>query len=185
MEQNLKVKKSKLALKQALLILMEKKSFHKISIKELCEMANLDRSTFYANYGDINMLLLDVHNDVFLGMSKSIDRTFRISIETTYEEQVSSLFNIIKYLDNNKDIFMLLLSNNNENLFERHLTDYYMNLLVTKNASYTERYIFLYHSIGSFSLIYQWLLDESPCQPKELAELICKMSDSARKNNKI
>lgn len=185
MEENLRIKKSKLALKQALLNLMKKKSFNKITIKELCELAQLNRSTFYANYEDINKLLLEVHTDIFLNMSEVLGESWKTPHEISYEERVGSLIRIINYLEKNKDTFQLLLSNNDENLFEKNLTDYYMNLYITKNASYMDRYIFLYHSIGSFSLIYQWMGDRSPCPIKELAELICTMSGSARAHIKM
>lgn len=180
MEQNHRIKRSKLELKKALLIMMKKKNFNKITIKELCELAKLNRSTFYANYEDINKLLLDVHTGIFLDMSKVLGDTWTTLHETTYDEHVDSLIKIINYLEENKDIFLLLLSNNDENRFEKHLTDYYMKLFIKESAPYVERYIFLYHSIGSFSLIQQWMCDDLPCPPKELAELISKMSYSAR-----
>lgn len=70
--------------------------------------------------------------------------------------------------------------NNDENMFEKHMTDYYGKLYVPQEASWRERYVFLYHSIGSFSLICQWLEERSPCGPEELAELICFMAESGK-----
>ena len=43
--------------------------------------------------------------------------------------------------------------------------------------------MFLYHSIGSFSLICQWLEERSPCGPEELAELICFMAESGKEKS--
>ena len=41
----------------ALIALMEKKSFESITIKELCEKADVNRSTFYSHYQNLNELL--------------------------------------------------------------------------------------------------------------------------------
>lgn len=179
MKQNTRVRKSKLLLKQALLSLMKKKSVNKITIKELCELVGLNRSSFYSNYVDIHELLLDVHMDVFHNMTEVMGDSWKAPFESSYQEQVDSIINILNYFKENYEIIELFLSNNHNNLFEKNLTDYYMNLYQTKNAPYQERYIFLYHSIGSFSLVHQWMLDKSPCLPDELAELICNMSNSA------
>lgn len=177
---SLKTNKSKLSLKQALLTLMKKKSFNKITIIELCELADLNRSTFYTNYEDINELLFDIHTDLFRSMSEVLGSSRKASSESSYEEYTGKLIKIVKYLEKNKEIFQLLLSNNEDNLFEKNLLDFYMNLYVTENDSYIDRYIFMYHSIGSFSIVSQWLHDKTPCSSEELAKLLCAMTDSVR-----
>ena len=40
----------------AFLRLMQNKDLKEISVSELCEMAEINRSTFYANYDDLNVL---------------------------------------------------------------------------------------------------------------------------------
>lgn len=180
MEVNIKVNKSKLSLKQALLALMKKKSFSKITIKELCKLANLNRSTFYANYEDINELLFDIHTDFFHGISEVLGSSRKASHDSDYEEYTEKLTKTITYIEENKETFQLLITNNEENLFEKNLLEYYVSLYITEHNSYIERYIFMYHSIGSFSLVSQWLQDKTPCSSEELAKLICAMSDSAR-----
>lgn len=180
MEPNIKINKSKLSLKQALLILMKEKSFLKITIKELCKLANLNRSTFYVNYGDINELLFDIHTDFFQGISDVLETSRKAPHESSHEECIEKLTEVIKYIEENKETFQLLHSNNEGNLFEKNLLDYYMSLYVKENDSYMERYIFMYHAIGSFSLVSQWLQEDIPYPLEKLAKLICEMSRSAR-----
>lgn len=180
MESNIKINKSKLSLKQALLILMKEKSFLKITIKELCKLANLNRSTFYVNYGDINELLFDIHTDFFQGISDVLETSRKAPHESSHEECIEKLTEVIKYIEENKETFQLLHSNNKGNLFEKNLLDYYVSLYVKENDSYMERYIFMYHAIGSFSLVSQWLQEDIPYPPEKLAKLICEMSRSAR-----
>lgn len=51
------MKKSEKVLSNALLTLLQEKSFSKISVKNLCETADVNRSTFYANFEDKYQLL--------------------------------------------------------------------------------------------------------------------------------
>ena len=44
----------------ALVELMQEKPFHKITIKEICDRADLNRTTFYLHYEDQNQLLNEI-----------------------------------------------------------------------------------------------------------------------------
>ena len=44
---------------QALLLLLEKKDFDYITVKEICEKAGVNRSTFYLHYETIDDLLME------------------------------------------------------------------------------------------------------------------------------
>lgn len=61
--ENKKIQFSKQLLKAALLDLMEKKELHKITIKELCAAANVNRSTFYSHYEDIYHLVNEIERN--------------------------------------------------------------------------------------------------------------------------
>lgn len=180
MSEDKRIRKSKAAMKEALLTLMKKKEFSKISVKELCGLAGLNRSTFYANYKDTDELLLDVHTDVFQQMTEALGDDWTAAYDAPFCRRREALSRIIQYLAGRQEVFSLLLSNNDGNMFEKHMTDYYGKLYVPQEASWRERYVFLYHSIGSFSLICQWLQEESPCEPEELAELLCFMAESGK-----
>ena len=54
-----RIRKSKNALKKAMFQLMQKKAVSQISIRELCELAYVNRSTFYSNYGKEFKKLVD------------------------------------------------------------------------------------------------------------------------------
>ena len=49
-------------MKEALLSLIDEKELHRISVKEICEKANVARSTFYAYYDVIDDCLLVIEN---------------------------------------------------------------------------------------------------------------------------
>lgn len=194
--QNVKIKRSKAALKQALLRLMKYKKLSRITIKELCEEARLNRSTFYANYSDIYELIQDIHTDIFDKMYENLKEEPDDFQENVWKSRTEAVTRIILYIQDNLDIFQLLLTNNDDNLFEKHLTAYYMNQYTLsdeirspkdnrygmpfgykiQDKTWEACYLFLYHAIGSFTLVHQWVTDKCPCTAQELAELICAQS---------
>ena len=50
------------SIEAALLFLLDEKELHRISVKEICEKANVARSTFYAYYDVIDDCLVVIEN---------------------------------------------------------------------------------------------------------------------------
>ena len=59
MKEDLRVKKTKSALRKAFSNLLKTKSFNKITIMEICETAMVNRVTFYSHYKDKQSLFMD------------------------------------------------------------------------------------------------------------------------------
>ena len=54
---DIRIEKTERAIKQAFMALRAQKPLEKIKVKELCDLANINKSTFYAHYQDIYALL--------------------------------------------------------------------------------------------------------------------------------
>ncbi|HWT75545.1 MAG TPA: TetR/AcrR family transcriptional regulator [Mobilitalea sp.] len=59
-----RVKKTKKTLKQTLITLLDEKPFEQISIKELCDLAEISRITFYTHYSDKYELIEEIFQDM-------------------------------------------------------------------------------------------------------------------------
>ena len=70
---NRRVKMTKKLIKDALIDLMDKKTINKITVKEICQYADINRSTFYLHYTDQYALLEEIEND-------TINKTPRINL---------------------------------------------------------------------------------------------------------
>ncbi len=55
---------TKFLIRRALLALMRKKPIQSISVKELCELAGINRGTFYAHYRDVYDLLGSIEEEM-------------------------------------------------------------------------------------------------------------------------
>lgn len=69
---DLRTEKTERAIKNAFLELRGKKPLEKITVKELCSMACINKSTFYAHYEDIYALSAVLEKDVVNSVLKSI-----------------------------------------------------------------------------------------------------------------
>lgn len=176
---DIRISKSRAALKSALLELMKKKKITRISIKELCQKAGLNRSTFYDNYADIYALLSDIHQDIFDGMNAFLENSYPRYGKDVHPSHVEILTDILDYLKDNQNTFQLLLTNNEGNLFERHLSEYYLEKYLPANADYELYCRILYHTIGSLTLIHHWFSDGFPCSSAELARIINNLSNDS------
>ena len=72
MKTDARVKYTKMVLKKALLELLEHKPVNKITVKEVCERAGLNRATFYAHYTDCFDLLESIEEELFGQFERSM-----------------------------------------------------------------------------------------------------------------
>lgn len=59
-------------LKESFLTLLKQKPVNKITVKEVCEMAELNRATFYAHYSDCFALLESIEQELLEAFQKSL-----------------------------------------------------------------------------------------------------------------
>ena len=67
-----RIRKTKQAIRNALFQIMEEKSIDKITVAEIVQKADINCSTFYFYYEDINDLLRQTENEVFETFVRSI-----------------------------------------------------------------------------------------------------------------
>ncbi len=82
-----RVRYTQRVLKESLLSLLKEKPINKITVKEVCELAELNRATFYAHYSDCFSLLESIENELV--------EEFRLSLDHMKPLDVSSLIEAI------------------------------------------------------------------------------------------
>jgi len=77
---DIRIEKTEKAIKNTFLELRSKKALEKISVKELCELACINKSTFYSHYEDIyalsETLEIELVNSIVNSIPKNIEYTF-------------------------------------------------------------------------------------------------------------
>lgn len=167
-------RKSKAALKNSLTQLIAKKSVEKITVTEICALADVNRSTFYAHYGSVEQLLCDIHKDLFADMDRFLGlEDPSLPLKRTSRQVLTDVLDYMR-----SDRFRFFLDNNASHLLERNLSRYYTEKYCAADASLAHRYALFYHTIGCFSLIQQWIADGCPCSSDCLAQQLIQLSSS-------
>ena len=75
---DMRVVKTRRAIRNALIELAEEKDVEKITVKELCERAEISKPAFYSHYGNIYDVVDEIENEV---VQKVCDRMAHRSID--------------------------------------------------------------------------------------------------------
>ena len=68
-----RVRKTKAQLRAGLARLMQKKSIKEITVKELVDEVDINRSTFYLHYSDIYQMLESIENELMDEIAQAIE----------------------------------------------------------------------------------------------------------------
>ncbi|MDE7428931.1 MAG: TetR/AcrR family transcriptional regulator, partial [Lachnospiraceae bacterium] len=110
---NRRVKLTKQLLKDSFCELLEQASIHEISVRALCENADINRSTFYKYYDSLYDLLKEMEDDFIEAIEKSLSVG---NADTT-----DRLAHILCYVQSNSRMCKLLLSSNIDPDFPKRL----------------------------------------------------------------
>ncbi len=91
-----RVRYTQKVLKDSLLQLLEKKPINKITVKEVCELAELNRATFYAHYTDCFALLESIENEMLEGFEESLKYIRSLDVTSL----MSAIYEMIERNDN-------------------------------------------------------------------------------------
>jgi AcrR family transcriptional regulator len=162
-------------IKDSLLSIMEDKPFDKITIKEICEVADLNRGTFYLHFQDINQLLEEIHDDIF----KKLDEA--LSMESSQERYVS-LLTIFDFLHKNRAMVGVMLFKNSNTAFMKKLLNtirltYENNLKDIYGIENIEEYQYQFSFIiyGAIGIFMTWAENGMEEDTKVIASRLDKM----------
>ncbi len=167
---NRRILVTKRILKESLLSLMKEKSISKITIKEICDLSEMSRSTFYLHYQDQFELLNDIENDVLTNTFEALNN-LEGSVNT-----IESIESFLNYVKQNKETFGVLLCQSETEAFQtqiiNNIADYVKESVPETAAHPNENYLFTFIMHGSLNVIRTWIKNEFDVPVNSLTELI-------------
>lgn len=163
---NRRVRLTKQLIKDSLVELMAEKPINRITVKEICSCADINRSTFYLHYTDQYALLQELEND-------TVNITPRINL---YEgkELYNVLVDFFIFISENKKIYTILLENSSS--FRGKVLDKVFGKSEEKpvwisgmSLENEMHFKMLLSALGGASLIEKWVFGEIESTPQELA----------------
>lgn len=171
---NRRVRMTKKMMKDAMLELMESRPLEKISVTDLCENADLNRSTFYAYYEDVGQLLAEIENDVLNQLPVAPDKIEDYSNDTF----LSILETFFEYVRENERLFRILIIKRDSNSFHSKLLNTVMEKyrdLSNKNSILPSRYKYLFCLRGVMGIMKEWIIEGFPFSSREFSRIALQM----------
>lgn len=180
---NQRTRLSKMLFKNALMdLLKEKGSVAKISVRELCDRAELNRSTFYAHYQEPNDLLIEIEAEL-------LDATEEHLKKIGAENDIGAhkyILSFLQYIRQNDKPFRTLLIDSTDPEFrsrfmQQSIIQFVDNLRIELPKE-LEQYIFSYILNGNTGIIIQWIRSDYAADENEIVNLLFSINHSALAN---
>lgn len=180
---NQRTRLSKFLLKNALMdLLSEKGSVTKISVRELCERADLNRSTFYAHYSEPKELLEEVEAEL---LDATREHLQKIGAENDIGAHRYLLSFLIYIKENDKPFRTLLIDAGDPEFRSKFMQQSIIQFVENLNISFPkdqEQYIYSYILNGSTGVIIQWMRSDYSIDENALVDLLFFINQSALVN---
>lgn len=173
-----RVKYTKMVIKDSFVALLNVKPISKITIKEICEKADINRATFYSHYKDQYDLLHQIEEELFNDINQYLTGEYStVSVEST-----NIMTKILLYIRKNSGICKVLLGKNGDVHFEKLIAELVEQQFIAdwieKKTITTEdvEYIYTFILNGCVGIIKKWLDSGMKKEENELAGLILNLS---------
>lgn len=172
-----RVRYTKMVLKQSLLNLMREQPIEKISVKEICEKADINRGTFYTHYKDPYDLLAQIENELFDEINVSVESALKA-------ESISGLLDeIFVSIQRNIDLCQVLFSDHGDKVFVRRIMYIareksiaeWKKIIPSAKDEQLER-LYTFYASGCIAIVQDWFQSGMKESPQELSDFIERIS---------
>lgn len=171
-----RVRYTKKVLQQALLTVLQKKNIDKVTIKEICEEAKVNRGTFYLHYSIPNDLLMEIEQQFIEENMLIFSSYFKPGYETSY---MADLFTGIL---RNKDLCRIIMGKNGNPRFIERIQNMIRPSVVDgwwrefpKHKREDLDYVYDFIFSGSMRLILNWIEDNQSLSAEDLAKRLDRL----------
>lgn len=170
-----RIRKTKKVLKESLAILLLKKNINNITIKELVDLADVNRGTFYLHYRDIYDMLVQIETEMLNDLEK-ISMKFPAGLLN--ESAQPYICEIFQYIADNQTFCRMLLSPHGDMAFVDKLKKLveekcFRTLMESfpENALQHYQYFASYTVSGCVGLLQKWMEMDMEVSPQELSQV--------------
>ncbi len=178
---------------EALLTLLEKKDFEYITIKEICDTAGVNRSTFYLHYENTRDLLKEATRyiiDKHLGYYEVDQQRISLQFEACKREELlfitdKYLIPYLTFIKDNQRLFKVSVKqfhsmHMDEEVYDKMFQHIFSPILARFRIPEAERdYVMKFYLTGVFAIITEWLAKRCSDDMKTVIKVItdCVMGD--------
>lgn len=169
-----RVKRTKRVLRECLFNLLENKTIDEITVKELTEAADINRSTFYFYYNDINDMMMQIQNEIFDVFEATVMNTQGKFI--TAEDFRDYILRFLNFCKEYEKICKFVISNDPNNFLSKKIKKTLLSHIPDSNKVFPEndpkRYLTCFGLSAMWETVLQWMYDGMKVEPEKMAEFM-------------
>ena len=172
---------TKMLMKQAYLRLMRQRQPGQITVKEICEGAEINRSSFYLHYTEPNDILKELEDEAIGQISE-----YLLSIGSSKDSAPDAknyLMSFLRYIRNNDELFRTLLVKNSDPHFRRKLSEF--ALTMTESSFYVsideekKTYIYKFIISGCLELLSDWIQTDYVLADQKMCSMLYSLCEGS------
>lgn len=169
-----RVKRTKRVLRECLFELLETNTIDEISVKELTEKADVNRSTFYFYYKDIADMVRQIQNEIFDVFYETV-MTQQASF-VTVEDFTEYILRFLRFCKEYESICKFVISNDPKNFLSNKIRTSLLEHVPDSSKVFPENDARNYLTCFAVSAIWQtilkWMYDGMKVPPEEMAQFL-------------
>ena len=172
-----RVKYTKMILKKSITELLTEKPIEKITVKEICERADVNRGTFYSHYSD----QFDLYNSIIGELIEGVFERLGDFLTSGRQDLLKSVALVYEYIKENSTLVGVLLQSNTGYSLDTQLCEiiekvYLKNIKnnVSDDSIVDAAYSFM--ASGNIGLIKYWINTGMEKSVEEMASLSVRIS---------
>ena len=174
-KQDLRVIKTKRNLYGSLLLNMKDKPFEEIKVRDICEKALVNRSTFYTHFEDKYDLLYSLIQDLKTSLIETFDKNEHKANTKEYYLKLIEL--LLTHIDENIKVYSAIIKNNKNSIVMDMITDTIendiaSNLTEIKNTSIPSDFISKFYIGALISVGLDYLRNPKKHSKKEVLKYL-------------
>ncbi|WP_244946839.1 TetR/AcrR family transcriptional regulator [Planococcus soli] len=176
MKKDRRIDKSKNALKDALILLMEEKEFKSITITEIVHLANLNRGTFYKHYPTQEELLNELIEDVLSDLVSSYRDPYITVPNFDVGKLSASSVKIFDHVERYARFYTITIKSNVLPGFQNRICQVLKELIqsdlskLMPNPKIDRSLLSSYNAYALFGLIIEWVNGGFIFKPHQMAD---------------
>lgn len=169
-----RIRRTKKALKNSLMTLLKEKPMSKITVRELTELADINRGTFYLHYTDIF--------DLYCSIKDNFLKDFVAAVPPATDTLYTYYFNLFKFLEDYTEMLYILnqdaaFTDQIITVLKKQYLENWMQRFSNSNQKHYE-YFFCFAAEGSIGIIKRWCQEEKKEPPHIMAQILAKFAES-------
>lgn len=150
-----RVRYTKMVIKNSFISLLKEKPINKITVKEICELSEINRATFYKYYCDAYELLEKMEQEFLNELLESIDD----SIQRNFKDTLTLIMVRIK---TNGELYQTLFSENGDKYFPNRIfalcyKKSAMDKRFQKLSAGQQKWLYYFIAQGCSGILDQWM----------------------------